>query len=142
MKPPDSNPKQMQYNKITFILIVAQTWRVIGGYFLLGVAQGILAPNFGIPAGIGDVLTGATAIPVALLLRKNHKWSKRIVVVWSLFGIADLIDAIVLGLTTYQDFATSIMKTLPWVLYPTVAVPIALTFHGIILYRRRHWMEN
>ncbi|MGC1134925.1 MAG: hypothetical protein WA941_19000 [Nitrososphaeraceae archaeon] len=35
----------------------------------------------------------------------------------------------------YPDFATGPFGTFPWILIPTVAVPISIALHGIVLYR-------
>jgi putative flippase GtrA len=126
--------KQTQYNNTTSVLIAVQTWRLIGFAFLWGVSIGILHPAFGIPAGVGDILLGVTAIPFAYFLKKGFTWSKNAVVVWTVLGIADLIMAVSLGTIT----SISTMSTFPWVLIPTVGVPLALMLHGITLYRLRH----
>jgi hypothetical protein len=128
--------KQTQYNNTTSLLIAVQTWRLIGFAFLWGVSIGILHPAFGIPAGVGDILLGVTAIPFAYFLKKGFTWSKYAVTVWTVLGIADLAMAVSLGLITLSEFDT--MSTFPWVLIPTVGVPAALTLHGITLYRLRH----
>jgi putative flippase GtrA len=126
--------KQTQYNNTTSLLIAVQTWRLIGFAFLWGVSMGILHPAFGIPAGVGDILLGVTAIPFAYFLKKGFTWSKYAVLVWTVLGIADLFMAVSLGTIT----SISTMSTFPWVLIPTVGVPLALILHGITLYRLRH----
>ena len=132
--------KQMQYNKTTALLIAIQTYRIGGIAFLWAMTQGILDPAFAIPAGVGDILIGVTAIPFAVFLWKGYSWSKYSVVVWSVLGIADLVNAVTLGVITNPDFSTSTMATFPWILVPTVAVPLALALHGITLYRLRNWI--
>jgi putative flippase GtrA len=126
--------KQTQYNNTTSVLIAVQTWRLIGFAFLWGVSMGILHPAFGIPAGVGDILLGVTAIPFAYFLKKGFTWSKYAVLVWTVLGIADLFMAVSLGTIT----SMSTMSKFPWVLIPTVGVPLALILHGITLYRLRH----
>jgi hypothetical protein len=54
--------RQIQYNKTTALLVAAQTYRIFGIAFLWGMTQGLLDPAFAIPAGIGDILIGVTAI--------------------------------------------------------------------------------
>jgi hypothetical protein len=130
--------KQMRYNRTTSILVAAQAWRIIGFAFLWGVSMGILHPAFGIPAGVGDILVGVTAIPFAYFLKKGYSWSKYALVVWTVLGIADLVMAVSLGTITASEFGISTMNTFPWVLVPTVGVPLALILHGITLYRLRH----
>ena len=139
MKPLWDGSKQTQYNNQTTSLLVADhTWRILGIAFLWGVYQGILHPAFGIPAGVGDILIGVTAIPFAYFLMKGFSWSKYALVVWNVLGIADLVMAISLGLITSPGFGISTMTTFPWVLVPTVGVPLALILHGITLYSLRN----
>jgi hypothetical protein len=71
MKAMSEYSKQRQYNKTTSILIAVQTWRVVGIAFLWGMTLGIVEPAFAIPAGVGDVLIGVTAIPFAIFLWKG-----------------------------------------------------------------------
>jgi hypothetical protein len=140
MKAMSEYSKQRQYNKTTSILIAVHIWRIVGIVFLWGMTQGLLDPAFAIPAGVGDILIGITAIPFAIFLWKGYSWSKYAVVVWSVLGIADLVNAVTLGVITNPDFSTSTMATFPWILVPTVGVPLALALHGITLYRLRNWV--
>jgi hypothetical protein len=133
----NSIKQQEQYNKTTSILVALHTWRMLGVAFLWGVSQGILHPAFGIPAGVGDILIGVTAIPFAYFLRRGFGWSKYALVVWNVLGIADLVMAVSLGLITSPRFGISTMTTFPWILVPAFGVPFALLLHGIILYRLR-----
>lgn len=110
---------------------------MLGVAFLWGVSQGILHPAFGIPAGVGDILIGVTAIPFAYFLRRGFGWSNYALVVWNVLGIADLVMAVSLGLITSPIFGISTMTTFPWILVPVFGVPFALLLHGIILYRLR-----
>jgi hypothetical protein len=118
------------------LLVAIQTWRILGIAFIWGVSVGLLHPAFGIPAGIGDILVGVTAIPLAYFLKKGFSWSKYVLVVWSVVGIVDLVNAVSLGLITSSEFGISTMTTFPWILVPVVAVPLALILDGIILYRQ------
>jgi len=140
MKVSGDYSKQIRYNKTTSVLIAIHTWRILGIVFLWGMTQGLLDPAFAIPAGIGDILIGVTAVPFAIFLWKGYSWSKYAVVVWTVLGIADLVNAVTLGVITNSDFSASTMATFPWILVPTVGVPLALTFHGITLYRLRNWV--
>ena len=140
MKAVGDYSKQLQYNKITSLLIAVQTYRIGGIAFLWGMTQGILDPAFAIPAGVGDLLIGLTAIPFAIFLWKGYSWSKYALIVWSVLGIADLVNAITLGRITSPDFSNSTMATFPWVLVPTVGVPLGLALHGVTLYRLRKWI--
>jgi hypothetical protein len=130
--------KQIEYNKITSLIIAVQTWRILGVAFLLGVSGGILHPAFGIPAGVGDIMVGITAIPIAFILRKGYSWSKYVILFWNILGIADLVMAVSLGIITARENGIPTMSTFPWVLIPSIGVPISLILHGITLYRLRN----
>jgi hypothetical protein len=69
---------------------------------------------------------------------KGFSWSTYSLIVWNVLGIADLVMAVSLGFITSPGFGISTMTTLPWVLIPTVGVPLALIIHGITLYRIRN----
>jgi hypothetical protein len=56
--------------------------------------------------------------------------------------IADLINAVSIGLIINPYFSTFTVATFPWILIPAVALPIALVLHGITLYRLRNWYQN
>ncbi len=138
----DHSTQMQQHNKTTSLLIAVQTYRIGGLFFLWGMTQGLLDPAFAIPAGVGDILIGVTAIPFAIFLWKGYSWSKYAVVVWSVLGIADLVNAVTLGRITSPDFSTSTMATFPWILVPTVGVPLGLALHIITLYRLRKWVPK
>jgi hypothetical protein len=138
----DYSKQQMQYNKTTSLQVAVHTWRLIGIAFLWGMTRGILDPAFAIPAGVGDILIGITAIPFAIFLWRGYSWSKYAVMVWSVLGIADLVNAVTLGIITNPDFSMSTMTTFPWSLIPTIGVPLALALHGITLYRLRNWVPT
>ena len=137
MKSIGDSSKQMQYGKITSILIAVHTWRIVGIAFLWGMTQGLLDPAFAIPAGVGDILIGVTAIPFAIFLSKGYSWSKYGVVVWSVLGIADLVNAVTFGQITSSGPIISTMLNFPLILFPTMPVLAALALHLITLYRLR-----
>jgi hypothetical protein len=134
----NNNSKQIHYNKITSIIVGVHTLRIIGVVFLWGVVQGILHPAFGIPAGVGDILIGVTAIPVALFLKRDYNRTRHVIIIWNILGVADLIIAIILGRITSEMYGISTLTTIPWILIPTVVVPILLALHAIIFYRIYH----
>lgn len=118
-------------DKIISILTSIHTIRIFGVVFLIGISQGIIAPTFGYVAGIGDILIGVTAIPIAYIIKKGYSWARRGSMVWNILGMADLIAAIYLGVTTSQFSAatSATMTTWPWILIPTLGVPSLVTTH-------------
>jgi hypothetical protein len=118
-------------DKIISILTSIHAIRIFGVVFLIGISQGIIAPTFGYVAGIGDILIGVTAIPMVYIIKKGYSWARRGSMIWNILGMADLIAAIYLGVTTSQfsEATSATMTTWPWILIPTLGVPSLVTTH-------------
>ncbi len=120
-------------------LIRLQVWRLEGAVFLLLMFTGQLPALFALPAGVGDVLVGATAFWVAG--RIDQPGGKRRAILFNVLGLTDLIVAVTLGVTTNrgpaQLFLTTPSSTLltqfPLTLVPTFLVPLVLILHVISL---------
>ena len=128
-------------DRIISILASIHVIRIFGVVFLIGISQGIIAPTFGYVAGIGDILIGVTAIPMAYVIKKGHSWARRGSIIWNSIGMADLVAAIYLGVTTSQFSAdtSATMTTWPWIIIPTVGVPSLLTIHFVIFWLLRSY---
>jgi hypothetical protein len=111
-------------------LIGIQTFRVLGGVFLVRYFQGELPGLFAIPAGVGDVLTGLFAPLVAYWLVTGKPYARTAAIAWNLFGMADLINAVVLGTLTGGGGGGIVF---PLVLIPIYAVPRAFLLHSYSL---------
>ena len=120
------------------LLVGLHAMRLLGALFLALAAVGRLSGPFPYFAGLGDVLTGALAIPLALRLAQGEQtpigW-------WNLLGAVDLLLAVTLGITSAQGSPLQLfhggagseaMQHLPFSLVPTVLVPYYLITHGII----------
>jgi hypothetical protein len=122
-------------------LVGFQVYRVLGGVFLIRWAEGNLPGVFALPAGIGDVLVGALAIPVALYLQSGARGGRTAAIAWNLFGILDLLIAVSIGAMTQPgrlqmitvDVPNSVATTYPLVMIPGWAVPLSLILHGVSL---------
>ena len=119
--------------------------RVAGVLFLLLAAEGRLSGPFPYSAGWGDIIAGALALPILWLMQDNGRQTTAIHL-WNAFGMADLVLAIGLGVTSaansplgiFRDGAGSeAMQHLPWSFVPTVLVPIYMILHAIIWARLR-----
>jgi hypothetical protein len=124
-------------------LVAAQIYRIGGGIFLVLWADGRLPWQFALPAGIGDVTTGALAVVVAIILARGAEGARRAAYAWSLLGIADLALAVTMGAMTSPGPAhllaleapNLLISSYPLVMVPTFAVPLALMLHGLVLWR-------
>jgi hypothetical protein len=126
-------------------LIGLQLYRVLGGIFLVYWARGAAPGVFALPAGIGDVLTGLLALPVALLVSAGTSGGRRAAIAWNLLGIADLTLAVTLGTLSgpgpLQIFSLDrpnlLVGTYPTVMVPAFAVPSSVILHGLSLWQLR-----
>jgi len=122
-------------------LVGFQVYRVLGAVFLVRWASGALPGAFALPAGIGDVLVGILALPVALWLRSGASGGSTAAAVWNVLGIADLAVALTLGFlsspTPFQiialDHPNRNIATYPLVMIPTFAVPLSILLHALSL---------
>jgi hypothetical protein len=114
-------------------------WRLEGFLFLVLMSYGQMPALWALPAGIGDILVGATALFVARGV--DTPQGRRRAIAFTLFGLADLVVAVGLGIMTssgptqvFQTTPTSEMAThYPLALVPAFLVPLAFTLHLISL---------
>jgi hypothetical protein len=123
------------------LMIGLNAGRVFAILFLLLAAEGRLAGPFPHFAGWGDIITGVFALPVAWLATDAQTRHLNAIAAWDLFGAADLLLAITLGVTSAEGSPLQIfhaapgsaaMQQLPWSFVPTVLVPFWLILHAII----------
>jgi hypothetical protein len=122
-------------------LILLNLWRLVGAVFLLLMANGQMPALWALPAGIGDVIVGAMAPWIAA--RVDTPQGRRGAIIFHLFGMADLVVAVGLGVMTspgaaqvFHTTPTSELATrFPLVLVPTFLVPLAFVLHVISLWQ-------
>jgi hypothetical protein len=137
-------------------LLAVPLWIVVGlhifrfaGIFL--VIDGIshtLPPLFGWSAGIGDIISATVSIPLALALRRGDH-SKQLhtrFIVWNIFGLTDLFNAITLGLLysvsvvgilSRPGLNSQLITFLPHSIIPTFYVPLLILLHLLALRRNK-----
>ena len=123
------------------MLIRLNSLRVLGVLFLLLAATGRLSGPFPYSAGLGDIITGALAIPLALNVARSGRPSLRAIRLWNIFGTLDLVVAVTLGITSadgsplqliHAGVGSEAMQYLPYCLVPTVLVPFYLITHATV----------
>ncbi len=127
-------------------LIGIQLFRIQGVMFLWNYYEGLLPGEFAFPAGIGDILIGLTAIPVAIALARHRSGAERWATIWNWLGIFDLVLAVTLGFLTSPspiqqlafDRPNPIGDLFPLVMIPINRVPIAILLHLYALWILRH----
>jgi hypothetical protein len=120
-------------------LVRLHAWRVVGVTFIVLAIVGRLPAVFAVPAGIGDLLIGATTVWVAGDVETREGISR--VKIWNWLGLADLVLAISLGVMTNPGRlhfirsvpSSEVMTQFPMVLVPAFLVPVALATHVVSL---------
>jgi hypothetical protein len=120
-----------------WLLVGVHMVRVLGISFVVLYAAHRLPAPFAPVAGWGDIFVGATAAPVAWLAYRQITSARAIVWIWNLIGIADLIAAVGLGVTSspgparliFTEPSSAIMTTWPWLLIPGFLVPLLFVIH-------------
>lgn len=130
------------------LLTLVQTWRIAGFVFLVLAAYGILPRLFAFSAGWGDIAVGVTAPLAALYFaRGQHRAG---FIAWQLFGLADLANAIVMGVLSSagpigilaHGVSTAPMSVLPLSVIPTFAVPLLAILHIICIAQAFAWRQG
>ena len=124
-------------------MIGLQLYRALGVVFLVEWLLGALPGAFALPAGIGDIAVGVAAPWVAARVKAGAPGSRALAIRWNVFGIADLVVAVTMGVTTtpgpFHLFALDnpnfAIIMMPLVLVPIVAVPFSILLHLIGLHR-------
>lgn len=122
-------------------LVGIQVYRIVGGVFLIFWSQGNLPGVFALPAGIGDILVGTLALPVAFYLRSQTSGARIAGYVWNLLGIVDLVVAVSTGFLTSPgpglrlalDHPNLVATAYPVVMIPAFGVPLSFILHGLSL---------
>lgn len=126
-------------------LVALQVYRVFGSQWLAYWLRGLLLGLWALPAGTGDVLTGLFAAPVAIALAAGTTEARKAAILWNVFGIADFVVAIALGLITSPGPFQLIapvgpnigLDGYPNVLTPAFVVPGSILLHLLSLRQLR-----
>src|SRR6516225_9370923 len=122
-------------------LIAYQISRVNGGVIFLPLwYYGFLPGFFALPAGIGDTLTGLFAIVAVVALWREAPYARPLGYAVNVFGMADLIYAISMGVTSVLASSTAEVSPIvmyPLVMVPTFGVPLAFVVHCLSIWQLR-----
>lgn len=124
-------------------IVGVQLYRVLGGVFLVLLAQGRMPAAFALPAGWGDIGVGIAALILAMTYRPGSRRWRAAAIGWNVLGILDLVVAVSTGAMSapgpLQRFGfetpNTLITTFPFVLIPTVLVPLSILLHVAALRR-------
>jgi hypothetical protein len=116
-------------------LVAFQFYRVLGVTFLVLYTAGQLPGIFALPAGLGDVMVGLTALMVGARVARSD--NDQLVNLWNCLGISDLVIALATGFLSspsrFQifslDAANVLIGSFPLVMVPIFAVPLSIVLH-------------
>ena len=122
-------------------LVALQLYRVFGSQWLVYWLLGLLPGLWALPAGTGDVLTGLFAVTAAIALATGTAEGRKAAILWNIFGFADLVVAITLGMIMSPGPFQLIVPNgpsigldgYPNVLTPAFVVPGSILLHALSL---------
>lgn len=137
--------RRLVFNIPQHWLILLQVYRITGGIFLIVFSMGLIPGAFALVAGMGDLVTGLLAIPVAWFVYKQKPWARKSAYAWNYLGLFELILLIPLGLlsspTRIQTLALGnpnlVTSAWPSVLAPTFHVSLGIILHIFSLAKLR-----
>jgi protein-S-isoprenylcysteine O-methyltransferase Ste14 len=89
-----------------------------------------------LPARIGDALTGGFVIAAAVALWRKSPWAQPFAYAVNTFGLADLVDAITMGLLSIATSgAVSPLLMYPLPMVPSFGVPLGAIVHCLSLWQ-------
>ena len=130
-----------------WLLVGVHVVRLLGISSIILYTAGRLPAPFASAAGWGDIFVGATALPVAWLTYRRPTNVRSMIWIWNVIGIADLINAVGLGVISspgpqrliFAEPSSAIMATLPWLVIPGFLVPLLFAVHiGIFVRLAKH----
>lgn len=118
-------------------LVALQTYRAFGSWAIAAALRGAIPAVFGLPAGIGDLLTGMLAVLAAIAVAGGTARGRKAAIAWNVVGLVDFVIAIALGLITSPGRFQLIVPSVPSIgvgAYPDVLTPAFVVPSSILLH--------
>lgn len=117
-------------------MVAFHATRIMAGtYFLVLYARGLLPPEFALPAGLGDIAVGVTALLVCWwcfpLRSAAQRWT---LLTWNAFGLVDILGVLGNGIRLFisDPALAQPFTTLPLALLPLFIVPLVIVSHLLL----------
>jgi hypothetical protein len=115
-------------------LVLLHATRLVGVYFLVLHARGMLPWAFAVPGGWGDIAVAGAALGVALGAPRRGAAGWALHAAWNLAGLVDilLVVATAARLAMAEPGSMRALTVLPLSLLPTFLVPLVIATHVVI----------
>lgn len=111
-------------------ILLLHSFRYIGLMFLVpGVTAEVLNSRFADYAAYGDLIAAFLALIALAAIRAELRWGLVAVAVFNVWGLADLINAVVRGMLFNSDSA---LGATYWI--PATIVPLLVVTHVYVIY--------
>jgi hypothetical protein len=128
-----------------WILVVGQAFRLPLEWLMHRAAEeGVMPPQMSYSGWNFDIVTGITALPVALLLARGFRHARTVAIVWNIMGSVLLINILTIAILSTplvgafgMERANTWVAHPPYVWLPTVMVVCAITGHLVIFRKLR-----
>lgn len=117
-------------------IVLLHLTRFVGVYFIFLYRRGQLPYEFAIPAGLGDILVAAFALPLALAPLPDAT-RLRLLRIWNVLGLVDILLVVftAVRLNLADPIQMRAFTYLPLSLLPTFLVPLIIATHLVIFIR-------
>jgi hypothetical protein len=128
-----------------WILIAGQSFRLPLELLMHQAAnEGVMPPQMSYSGWNFDIVTGATAIPVAWWLARGHRHARTLAIVWNVMGtllLANILTVAMVSTPVVAAFGRDRLNVWvaypPYVWLPTMMVVTAITGHLVIFRKLR-----
>jgi hypothetical protein len=137
------HPRLQQHGpqKVLQPILLLHSFRYVGLMFLLpGVTSGVLDARFANPAAYGDLIAALLALLALGSIRMRISWAPGLVWVFNIWGMADLLNAVMRGLIYVPEEQFGAAFWIPATLVPPLLVTHVYVF--IVLLKNRHWHKS
>jgi hypothetical protein len=115
-----------------FKLMWLGPWRLVfGALLLVSGLFGALPAGFFWPAALGDMAAGLWSIYILARAPEVRRWE---LLAWNIFGLADLVDALLQGAIYLRPFFLAHPELPALNLLPLIGVPLFIASHFVILW--------
>jgi hypothetical protein len=105
-----------------------------------GVTSEVLDARFANPAAYGDLIAALLALVALGEIRLRISWALALVWIFNIWGMADLLNAIIRGLIYIPEGYFGAAFWIPATLVPPLLVTHLYVF--IVLLKNRHWQQT